>query len=93
MDCDLEQRDDGLWHCKAECGRKPYPKKIRQKCGSAPDYHKCGKCGEELKRRQKLPEKLWWWWCKQCDAFVRECKQCNAKSPPRAAADPKRDAP
>jgi hypothetical protein len=72
MDCDLEQREDGLWHCKAGCGREPYPKKIRQACGVVP---LCD-CGHPLKRRQK--EKRWWWWCKQCDLFVRECPQCNA---------------
>lgn len=79
MDCDLEQRADGLWHCKAGCGREPYPCKIKQRCGHQPPPPTCD-CGQPLKRRQKPTEKLWWWWCKPCDRFVRECKACNEKA-------------
>lgn len=92
MDCELEQRDDGLWHCKAECGREPYPKKIKQRCGHQPEPQRPPKhtCGADLVRKKRSPEDLWWWRCEACREWDSECKRCNAKS---AADRPKLESP
>lgn len=80
-DCDLEQREDGLWHCKANCGRAAYHKKIRQRCGKQPDLLTCQVCRGPLKKRKRPPElAAWWFWCRACDTFVRECRDCNRKA-------------
>lgn len=80
MDCDLEQRADGLWHCKADCGRRPYPKKVRQQCGQQAQPQTCPECGEDLVRKQRLPEGKWYWRCPECRVDRGECRSCNART-------------
>jgi hypothetical protein len=79
MDCYLEQRPDGLWHCKVGCGRAPYPKKVRQRCGEQPKPKTCPECSTPLVRKQRLPEGKWWWFCGTCHKAIAECRSCNAK--------------
>jgi hypothetical protein len=86
MDCTLEQRADGLWHCKAGCGRKPYPKKVRQRCGHQPEPKKCLECGTALVRKPRLPEGLVWWRCEPCRKDIEPCRPCNAQAAAKKAA-------
>lgn len=54
-----------------KAGRKQM---CKAKCGSL-----CHECGEQLVKKQRLPEGKWWWWCGRCHEARHECVSCNMR--------------